>query len=345
MKSTNDPDIDWLKAAPERSASILARLEAEPDPPTPPSGDDMIDNVTNETELRDALQTYADERRVGMMYSKTGVTLTQTITIQQPNHDGSAWGANGNHTKVNWAGAAGEDMIVYKGINGVANRMLFLEKFSLYGGGYASAAAGACLKIWAPDGDNGSIYKFTLRDIFTSYANYGVVLSGAVFEGMCENIHGENHLKDGMMMQHERVGEANQAIVSNIAVIHPNLSRNLGAGMRQVYSCNSIMGSYILNGAGGIAAPEGLRAAILSNGENTGECLFDMASNGYGSTNFMNEASSDGSTVCRQYVNGVWVDVGKPLLYGMTQPGGVQEGNNHTSYYGSAGIDPMRWVK
>ena len=69
-----------------------------------------------------------------------------------------------------------------------------------------------------------------------------------------------------------------------------------------------------------------------------------MGSNGYGSTNFMNEASSDAKSVCRKYQDGGWVDVGKPLLYGMTQPGGVQEGNNHTSYYGG-GTNPMRWVK
>ena len=56
-------------------------------------------------------------------------------------------------------------MIVYQGVKGVANRGLFLEKFYLYGGGYDRAPAGACLKLYAPDGDSGSIYKFTLRDI------------------------------------------------------------------------------------------------------------------------------------------------------------------------------------
>ncbi len=74
------------------------------------------------------------------------------------------WGANGNHAKVQWAGPGGGDMIVFHGTKGNGSRCLYFEKFNLDGNGYAGAPCGSCLKLSAPDGDPGSIYKFTLRD-------------------------------------------------------------------------------------------------------------------------------------------------------------------------------------
>ena len=56
--------------------------------------------------------------------------------------------------------------------------------------GYHGNPCGACLKLYAPDGDAGALYKFTLRDIYTAYGTYGIVLRGAVFEGMWGNVHG-----------------------------------------------------------------------------------------------------------------------------------------------------------
>ena len=107
-----------------------------------------------------------------------------------------------------------------------------------------------------------ALYKFTLRDIYTAYGTYGIVLQGAVFEGMCENVHAENHRKDGMLMQHTNINKDNRGIVSNVQLIHPNMSRNLGAGVRSVYSCNAAFGSFVLNAEGGIVAPDGLRLAL-----------------------------------------------------------------------------------
>ena len=141
-----------------------------PDPnpePIPPTPGDGMDAITNETQLRDALQTYANEQRVGSCGSKTPIQMTQPITIQQSNHDGMPWGANWNFTRLLWRGASGQDMITYRGKNGISNRGLCLEKFCMDGNGYAGSPAGRCLHIYAPDGDPGCIYKFTLRDIFT----------------------------------------------------------------------------------------------------------------------------------------------------------------------------------
>lgn len=292
----------------------------------------------NETEFAQALQSGADENWVPMFDPRTRVTLTRTITVRQTKHDGTVWGANGNFAKIKWAGPGGHDMIVYRGVKGVYNRGLYLEKFHLLGNADAGvgAACGACLKLYAPDGDVGSLYKFTLRDIYTGNGTYGIVLQGAVFEGMCENVHGENHLKDGMSMEHTNPGRADRGIVSNIQLIHPNMSRNLGAGVRSVYSCNAAFGSFVLNAEAGIVAPDGLRVGAFNNGENTGEAVYVVPANGYGSSIIYSEASTDGSTHARKFENGQWISVGKPMLYLLSKGPGVTETGNHVATYGGA---------
>jgi len=297
-----------------------------------------MDEITNETQLRDALLTYADEQRVGICWARQPIELRQTIQLKQERHDGTAWGFNANHIKVFWKGAGGEHMIEVRGVNGVANRMFFAEKMTMDGNGYAGHRAGDCFRMYAPDGDPGCIYKFTLRDIFTSYATYGITLRGAVFEGLVDNCHAENHYKDGLFMEHLNIGSPVQAIVSNVALLHPNMSRNRGAGMRQVYSGNSIFGSYVLNAEGGIVAPDGLRYVAASNGENTGESVYKIGWNGYGTVVASSEGSTNVSTVYREYVGGQWVDVGKPLRYVIDDNGsGVPQLGNHISTYGGDG--------
>lgn len=300
----------------------------------------------SETEFAQALQSGADEKYVPLFDPRTRVTLTKTITVRQRNNDGSPWGANGNFARVDWAGPADADMIVYRGVKGVQNRGLFLEKFSLSGNGYKGAPCGACLKLHAPDGDEGALYKFTLRDIYTSYGTYGIVLEGAVFEGMCENVHGENHRKDGMLMQHTNMRRDNRGIVSNVQLIHPNMSRNLGAGVRSVYSCNAAFGSFILNAEGGIVAPDGLRVGFANNGENTGEAVYVVPSNGYGSNILYSEGSTDGATHARELVDGQWKSVGKPQLYLLSGDASVNATGNHIATYGNAaGNRAIRTVK
>jgi hypothetical protein len=312
----------------------------------PPGRSSSMIWARTETEFAQALQSGADENWVPMFDPRTRVTLTRTITVRQSKHDGTVWGANGNFAKIKWAGPAGHDMIVYKGVKGVFNRGLYLEKFHLLGNADAGTACGACLKLSAPDGDVGSLYKFTLRDIYTGNGTYGIVLQGAVFEGLCENVHGENHLKDGMYMEHTNVGRANPGIVSNIQLIHPNMSRNFGAGVRSVYSCNAAFGSFVLNAEAGIVAPDGLRVGAFNNGENTGEAVYVVPSNGYGSSIIYSEASTDGSTHARKFENGQWVSVGKPMLYLLSKGAGVTETGNHIGTYGAATRNPgVRVVK
>lgn len=290
----------------------------------------------NEKEFRQALQDGVADGFLPMFDPRTDVEQSSTIVLEQQKNEGMTWGANGNHAKVRWVGPAGQDMIVIQGVKGVANRGFYFEKFNLDGGGYSRAPCGTCLKLRAPFGDAGALYKFTLRDIYTSYGTYGIVLQGAVFEGMCENVHSENHAKDGMLMENMNVGTGSPGIVSNIQLIHPNMSRNLGAGVRSVYSCNAAFGSFVLNAEGGIVAPAGLRVGFANNGENTGEALYVIPNNGYGSYVLYSEASTDGRTVARRFDGGKkdWITVGKPTRHVLAGAPGVIETGNHIATYG-----------
>jgi hypothetical protein len=269
----------------------------------------------NASELAQALQSFADERYVGMLDPRTAVELDQTITISQAVADGNPWGVNGNYAKINWVGAGGQDMLIYRGVKGMGNRNLVVEKLNFFGNGYAGAACGDCLKLLAPEGDPGSIYKFTLRDIYTGYGTRGIVLEGAVFEGLGFNVHAENHKGDGIAMANTYTPGEHQGIVSNVMLIHPNSSRNMGAGIRSVQSCNIFMGSFILNAQGGVIAPDGLRYAAACNGENTGESVFVVPYAGWGSEVSSNTGASNGQTVATDWSSGSPVEVGKIAQY------------------------------
>jgi hypothetical protein len=296
----------------------------------------------NETELRQALESAADERYVVMLDPRTQVEVSKTITISQPGHDGTIWGVNGNHAKLNWVGDWEQDMLVFRGVKGVANRGLFIEKLGFFGNGYAGARCGSCLKLYAPEGDPGSIYKFTLRDIFTAYGTHGVALVGAVFEGLMDNIHTENHTGDGIYTEHTFTEGEHQGIVSNVMMVHPNSSRNLGAGIRSVQSVNMILGSFINNAHGGVVAPDGLRFAAACNGENTGESLFVVPYAGWGSEIAFNTGSTNGETAAAKWENGQWVTVGKPMLYLLDNPpDDVGERFNSVAAYGNATSPPV----
>jgi hypothetical protein len=325
-----------VAAAPLRGARAQTR-QNQGRPGGPREATSALIWARNETEFRQALQDGIAEGFLPMFDPRTDIELSSTIVLEQKKNEGMTWGANGNHAKIRWVGPGGQDMIVIQEVKG-PNRGFYFEKFNLYGGGYNRAPCGACLKLRALLGDVGALYKFTLRDIYTSFGTYGIYLQGAVFEGMCENVHSENHTKDGMYMEHTNVGQGNQGIVSNVQLIHPNMSRNFGAGVRSVYSCNAAFGSFINNADGGIVAPEGLRVGFANNGENTGEAVYVVPSNGYGSYILYSEASTDGSTHARRWdgAKNDWVSVGKPTLYLLSRGAGVTETGNHVATYGGA---------
>ena len=80
-------------------------------------------------------------------------------------------------------------------------------------------------------------------------------------------------------------------------------------------------------------APSGLRLGFANNGENTGEALYVVPNNGYGSYVLYSEASTDGKTVARRFdgAKNDWVTVGKPSLYVVAGATGVTEVGNHIS--------------
>ena len=280
---------------------------------------------------------------------RTNVEVHSPIVIQVPG-SGTPWGVDGHYAKINYKGSGG-DVLCFMGTAGVNNRGLTVKNLVLDGGdggNMSGGGASSCLRLSAPLGDNGPIYKFHLENIYTSGAVNGVVLEGGVYEGECKNIHAENCTGDGIVLRHmEQTPEGKAPVVSNVLLIHINSSRNFGCGLRTVYSVYLVGGSFVLNGGGGVVAPTGIRGAIMCNGENTGgeaQAVFDVPDNGYGSYIEMGEASSDGATVCRKWTGSAWEDVGKPLLYYIAMGGGVHEAQNHVSYYGS-GSNPMRVVR
>jgi len=317
-----------------------------PDPgpdPTPPTGAGM-DYPKDENELAILLQSYATQQVVGMLDSRTRIEVTRPIVLQVPN-TGRPWGVDGNYAQLTYRGS-GDDLLRIEGAAGVNNRGLTLKNLVLDGGdggNMSGGGASACLRVSAPLGDNGPIYKFHLENLYTSGAVNGVVLEGGVYEGEMKNIHVENCTGDGVVLRHmEQTPDGKAPVVSNVLIFHLNSSRNYGAGLRSVYSVNLIGGSFILNGGGGVVADDGLRYAAACNGENTGESVFRLGSNGYGSViSGGGEASSDGMTVCRRWDGSQWHDVGKPLLYFVDAPADVTVDEAHVSYYGG-GSNPMR---
>jgi hypothetical protein len=333
------------------AATELLNAINNPDTPTPPNpSESEMDLPTNESELRDALTTYAHENRVGQIDSRMYVEVERTIEIGQAVNAGSPWGFNANYGRIKYVGGRGDDLLRFVGVNGVSNRGLTIKNVSLDGNdpNMNGDKAATCLKLSAPLGDSGPLYKFNIENVFTMQAANGIILEGGVYEGMMMNTHAENCSGDGILMRHLNLGQPGQGVVSNILMVHPNSSRNLGAGILTVYSVYILGGSFILNGNGGVRAPDGLRGMTMSNGENTAGregAAFVIPSNGYGSVVTNCEGSSDGSTVCRKWDGTKWVDIGSPMLYLLDIDQAVAQSDNHVSYYGGSPSNPMRVVK
>lgn len=317
----------------------------EPPPQQPPVSSGTLLRPANETELAQALQ-YAADNNGTCLLSQVKIDLTKTLRVQCRGNAGSLWGVIGNGSRLVWKGPAGGDMLAFAGAQAgdafETNRGLLIEKLTLDGQG----GARNCLTLRADRGDQGSIYKSALRDIYTFGGTTGIVLEGAVFESYLDNVHAENHVGDGMITRHLPDYNGRRNIISNINIVHPNFSRNKGAGLRCEYSTNLTFGSFVLNAKGGVYAAQGLRYAVGCNGENTGRALFVVEHNGYGSYISGNEVSSDGSTHYRAFEGGRWVSYGEPCLYLLDcVVNNIALGDgNHCSYYGG-GSNPMRLVK
>jgi len=333
------------------SDGALLRTDGQIDPPDPgpeplpPTGESM-DYPKNEEELRACLAFYATNTIVGQLDPRTKVEISSPIVLSA--NSGRPWGVDGNYAEIIYRGS-GDDVLRVEGIANVNNRGLTLKNLVLDGGdggNMSGGGAASCLRVTAPLGDNGPIYRFQLENIHCSGAVNGIVLEGGVYEGEIRGAYIENCTGDGMVLRHmPQTPEGKAPVVSNILIWHLNSSRNYGCGLLSVYSVYLVGGSFVLNGGGGVVAPDGIRGALCVNGENTGESVFKLGSNGYGSViSGGGEASSDGATVCRRWDGSQWHDVGKPLLYYADVPDGVIVDQAHCSYYGS-GSNPMAVLK
>lgn len=234
---------------------------------------------TTGAQLQTLFDAAASTRSVLMLAPSVKITLTSTIVISQPSHDGNPWGMDGNWAQIEWGGAGGQDMFRVEGYAGVPNRGFVLMNFAMFGNGYLGSPAEACIRIQCPGGDNEAYYKSTLHNLYLSYATYGLVLDGAVFELAPFNIHCENHRSHGMTAVSN-----GGAIMSNCFSIAPNMSRNGGSGIYSSESHNIIMGSFIHNSRYAIEGFGGMRVVAFCNGENTGESMIKLGDDGYGTT-------------------------------------------------------------
>jgi hypothetical protein len=155
-KDASDATIQWLQDAPAASADALQALgHGTNGGGGGGGGNSPFEWPANGVQLRDCLQTAADESRVAMLDPRTHIEISETIKIQQRANYGCTWGVNGNHARLQWRGPGGHDVLVYQGFNGVSNRGLFIEKLNIDGNGYAGAAARFGMCIYAPEGDPG----------------------------------------------------------------------------------------------------------------------------------------------------------------------------------------------
>jgi hypothetical protein len=349
LYDTTDSSQAWPRVSPSaivRPGETPPDPAPEPIPPQPPTGAGM-DYPKNESEFRQLMQNYRDQNYVGSLDPRTVIDLTAPLQLDVGGNAGYPWGVNGNYAKIIYRSNGG-DAILINGIAGSGNVGLTIKNLLIEGGDSANMGGGGaehCLRVAAPLGDNGSIYRFHLENLFLLGAKSGLMLEGGVFEGEVRGLYIEKCTGDGFAMRHlPNIEGAKNPVVSNILIWHLNSSRNYGAGLRTVYSVNMIGGSFILNGGGGCVAPDGIRYAAACNGENTGgneQSVFHVPSNGYGSViSGGGEASSDAVSRCRKWTGGEWVDVGKPLLYFVSGDPAVTVNESHVSYYGS-GANPM----
>jgi hypothetical protein len=137
-----------------------------------------------------------------------------------------------------------------------------------------------------------------------------------------------------------------QGIVSNVMLIHPNSSRNSGAGIKAVQSVNMFMGSFILNAHGGVVSPDGLRYAAACNGENTGESVFVVPYAGWGSEVSSNSGATNGETVAQDWSTGQPINVGKIAKFLLDNQAGDVPGHlNSMANYGKPTEPPTQVLK
>ena len=121
----------WAIAAAAAAVSAISGARAKgPNEPSGRAAANPFIWARNGTEFRQALQEGAAEgisARCLILHRHRAVVDDRPGAEKERGHD---VGGHGNDAKLRWVGPPGQDMLVVQGVQGVANRGLYLEKFN-----------------------------------------------------------------------------------------------------------------------------------------------------------------------------------------------------------------------
>lgn len=285
---------------------------------------------TNQADFVTYVQDQLDNRCVAMLDPETSINITTPVTFTLGDSGGHLMGLKANGAKFSWAGGLSSvDMITFEA--DVSCRNLIIEGLSLYGAGYEGTQCDNGLVFKAPK--DKAIYKAVIRDCVSAYFGAaGIVCKGDFYESLIINAQCENNLGDGLIIANGGDG----GIASNVMVVAPNLSRNLGYGLKltSAHSVDVNLGSFIVNKLGGIYASNGIRYVNGVNFENSGLTGIIVPTSDYITTVRDCHASSDGTTTAPG---------GTAMRYLIDYDGAagkIQHSGLYVTYYGG-GTDNM----
>lgn len=246
---------------------------------------------TTQEQFRALVQAAFDTNTVVCLAPST-VTVSSTIDIAVPAPGGHRSGVIAPGTKINSMITNGSDVLRFTTTANARN--IVIEGLSIYGGVYDGRASGNGLSIHCDIGK--AMYNATLKDlVVSSCGKSGVYIAGDFFESLIDNLVSDNNNADGLSI----ADGADGGIISDVIVRSSSLSRNHGYGLR-LDRANSVDvlagGRFILNGAGGIFASNGIRTVESVNFENSGLIGIDIPTSDYPSRITGCNASSDEST-------------------------------------------------
>lgn len=268
---------------------------ADPPPVTQPppvvDGSTSLALPTTQDGLVSYVQSCLDASKSAILSPEVNVKLQNPVVWTVRNS--GLFGVIGNSAKLEWdGGLSDKDAVTF--VSATNSEGFFVDRLSLYGGGYEGRQCNRGFVFNAPRGK--PFYRAVLRDLYSSYCNAACIsLIGDFFESAIFNPNVNACYGDGMTIENGQDG----GIISNVMMFGVNLSRNLGYGLHLMNGASSVdvsLGSFIGNSKGGILAENGIRSVSFINGENTGQILIDVPFSAYPTKLVKCNLSSNGVT-------------------------------------------------
>lgn len=303
-----------------------------PPVPLPPLANGGLMWPKSQDELQTLWQAALDTGTMLTLDPRTRIDVKETISLSVSGKNGG-WphGIDGNYARLHSSINDGSPMVLVESKE--PNRCMVMERLGVYGGGYDGRVSGGIVFVAAK---GVPIYKAKFNDLYISYCTTGLSLIGDIYESEIKSPHVENCFEDGICLEDD-----GQAVISNLVIDIPNLSRNQGYGLRLKGAAGSVdvrYGSFVLNGLGGIHAPNGIRTVERCNFENTGRIAIDVPFSAWDTSIVGCKASTEGKTLNQQALERYGEAVG-PLLhlyrYG-GPPDNFEQSANRVNYYGDA---------